>query len=329
MRVVPTLLLLLLSFAVVSAQNPLKDLQRVRMASGVEFIRVNEWCEAADFTLRWRSKDDDFSLFNRTWQLSFSVDSRKAQINGMQFLLSHPVILRSKVPYISHVDLQTTIQPMLFPPVNLAGKSVRMICLDPGHGGSDPGNINKRNREKDFTLLLSIELEKVLRQAGLGVVLTRVRDQSLKLSERAAIANRHNADLFVSLHYNSTSSSSVKGAEVYCMTPAGTVSSNSDGGKSDTGTYAGNSSNEKNMLLAYQIQRSLLKNLSMEDRGIKRARFEVLREVKMPAVLIEGGFMSNATEAKRIYDPAQRKQMALAIAEGILNYKRIVERNAR
>ena len=80
------------------------------------------------------------------------------------------------------------------------------------------------------------------------------------------------------------------------------------------------------MLLAYQLEKSLVRNLGCEDRGVKRARFEVLRAAEMPAVLIEGGFMSHSAEAKKIYDAGYRRQMAQAIVEGILAYRRLVEK---
>jgi N-acetylmuramoyl-L-alanine amidase len=79
------------------------------------------------------------------------------------------------------------------------------------------------------------------------------------------------------------------------------------------------------MLLAYQIQKSLVRNLQIEDRGIKRARFEVLHLAAMPAILIEGGFMSNPAEGRKIYDPSYRRQMARAIVDGIVAYKGTVK----
>ena len=88
----------------------------------------------------------------------------------------------------------------------------------------------------------------------------------------------------------------------------------------------GNLQNNRNILLASELQKSILRNTGMADRGIKRARFEVLRESRVPAVLIEGGFMTDYLDAAKIYDPNFRKKMAQAIAAGILNYKRTVER---
>jgi N-acetylmuramoyl-L-alanine amidase len=80
------------------------------------------------------------------------------------------------------------------------------------------------------------------------------------------------------------------------------------------------------MLLAYHVQKNLLNNLNIEDRGVKRARYAVLRSAAMPAILIEGGFMSNKSEAKKIYDPIYRRQMAHAITEAVVSYKKKVER---
>ena len=94
----------------------------------------------------------------------------------------------------------------------------------------------------------------------------------------------------------------------------------------DEGNFAGNKQNSHNVLLAYQIHRALVNRLPVDDRGVRRARYEVLRLATVPAVLIEGGFMTDPTEAERIYDANYRKRMAQAIVEGLLAYKRVVER---
>jgi N-acetylmuramoyl-L-alanine amidase len=78
-------------------------------------------------------------------------------------------------------------------------------------------------------------------------------------------------------------------------------------------------------MLGYLVQRSLIRNLAMEDRGVRRARWEVLREAKMPAVLVEGGFMSHAREGQRIYDPVFRRKQAKAIADAIVSYKQVLD----
>jgi N-acetylmuramoyl-L-alanine amidase len=112
---------------------------------------------------------------------------------------------------------------------------------------------------------------------------------------------------------------------VFCMTPARASSTNARGEGATTSSYAGNANNSRNMLLAYELQRAMVRGTNTEDRGVKRARFAVLKSAQMPAVLVEAGFMSNAREARNIYSPAWRKQMATAIVNGIQSYRRAVE----
>src|SRR5262249_23240798 len=109
-------------------------------------------------------------------------------------------------------------------------------------------------------------------------------------------------------------------------TPSRASSTNARGEGANSGAYFGNRQDAKNMLLAYELQKHLVRTLGVEDRGVRRARFAVLRTAEMPAVLIEGGFMTHPTEAKKIYDVGSRRQMAQAIVEGIIAYRNLVER---
>src|SRR5579863_8239870 len=114
-------------------------------------------------------------------------------------------------------------------------------------------------------------------------------------------------------------------AQTYCLTPPGAQSSNESGDVSDTSVQPGNRNNDKSLFLAYTLQKSLVQNLGSEDRGVRRARFTVLCLAEMPAILIEGGYMSHPLESRRIYDPAYRRLMARAIVSGVMAYKRQVE----
>src|SRR5439155_26975966 len=114
--------------------------------------------------------------------------------------------------------------------------------------------------------------------------------------------------------------------EVHSRTRAVASSANGRGDWPDTGASAGHRADAENMLLAYQIQKAMVRSLAVEDRGVKRARFAVLRDAQVPAVLIEAGFMSHPAESKRIFNPDYRRQLAQAIADGILAFKRLVER---
>ncbi len=142
---------------------------------------------------------------------------------------------------------------------------------------------------------------------------------------RPAAANKAGADLFVSLHFNAAQSgkNEVAGPETYCITPVGAASSNAQGEGADHGPTTANRVEKNSFLFAYQIQKSLVQNLGVNDRSVRRARFAVLRDAQMPAILIEGGYMTNPAESKRIYDAAWRRRMAAAIVKGILNYQKL------
>jgi N-acetylmuramoyl-L-alanine amidase len=261
--------------------------------------------------------------------LSFAVDSRKAMVKGTCVWLSVPVAFRNGSVYLGWTDALSTLNPILFPSRNQAGRLVKNIVLDPGHGGRDPGNMEARRQEKQFTLTIAKELSDLLTKAGFNVSLTRTRDSFVDLPERPEIARRRGADLFISLHFNSADgagASGVQGSEVYCMTSARTSSTNSRGEGAGSGAFPGNRFDPKNVLLAYQIQKAITEKAGAEDRGVKRARYAVLRTAEMPAVLIEAAFMTHPADARRIYDPVQRHQLGRAIVDGVLAYKKLVER---
>jgi N-acetylmuramoyl-L-alanine amidase len=263
-------------------------------------------------------------LTNKMSRLVFNTDSPEAEINGVDVRLSFPV---AKGALISQLDLDTAVKPLVFlqkPSL----KKITTICLDPGHGGKDTGNRVPGffwHNEKTYTLALAFELRDQLKKFGYNVILTRSSDTFVELPMRPAIANKAGADLFISLHFNAaqTDKGTVQGPETYCITPIGAASSNSQGEGADHGATTANRVQDKSLLLAYQIQKSLVQNLHVVDRDVRRARFAVLRDATMPAILIEGGYMTNPTESKRIYDAAWRQQMATAIVKGILNYQKL------
>lgn len=294
--------------------------------SGKEYVHLDQWARANSFTCKWVSKNEA-QVSSRWTKMQFATDSRRMAFNGVDVLLSEPVRNQSGSPCIANLDLTTAINPLLFPAKNRPRDPLKHICIDPGHGGRDTGYLVGREPEKKYTLLLAKELGEQLRTAGYSVSFTRTTDSFVDLPVRPDLARRRGADLFISLHFNSAGhiSSDVRGVEVYCMTPQRASSTNARGEGGNSGAFAGNANNAKNMLLAYQIQKAVTQGAGLEDRGVKRARFAVLRGAEMPAVLIEGGFMSNPAEAKKIYSAAWRKQMATAIANGISNYRKSVE----
>lgn len=291
--------------------------------SGVEYVGLTGWARQAGYKATLSPHSKVVQLTGGRTGVTFEVDSRKVEIGGATVLLSFPIAANHGAVMISELDLRTTIEPLVSP--HPKRRLIKTICLDPGHGGKDTGKIDGRHSEKNYTLLLANEVAGLLRKAGFNVVMTRTRDKTLDLTERTDTARRAGADLFVSLHYNA-GPSEVHGLEVYCLTPAGAASSNAGGGQSRSPRYRGNANDDNNVLLAYNLQKTIVRETGLEDRVMKRARFEVLREAAMPAVLIEGGFMSNRTDANKIYDGTFRKRMARAVVDGILNYKQLAGR---
>ncbi|HIK45205.1 MAG TPA: N-acetylmuramoyl-L-alanine amidase, partial [Leptolyngbyaceae cyanobacterium M65_K2018_010] len=173
-----------------------------------------------------------------------------------------------------------------------------VVVIDPGHGGRDPGAVGINGlQEKQVIFPISLRVAELLEQQGLVVVLTRGDDSTLDLQGRVDIANRARGNLFVSIHANAISMSrpDVNGIETYFAS-------------------------ENGRRLAAALQASMLAATGMNDRGVKQARFFVLRHTNMPAALVEVGFVTGAQDAPRLADPAWRETMAQAIARGILQY---------
>jgi N-acetylmuramoyl-L-alanine amidase len=310
-----------------SASVGIGAFERIRIA-GQDYIRIGDWAKANGFEIRWLKQEESLQLTNPTTKLLLAVDHREMQINGTEVWLLFPIALRSGTAFISHLDLQTTLLPLLVPPRNPPKARVRTVCLDPGHGGKDKGYFIGSNQEKNYTLLLANEVRQQLSRAGLKVILTRSTDAFIELPMRPELAKRKGADLLVSLHFNAADASrdTAQGIEAYCLTAAGASSTNARGEGGDVGPFPGNRSNDRNIFLAYQVQKALTRNLAVQDRGVRRARFAVLRDATMPATLIEAGFMSHPVEGRKIFTAAYRQKLAQAIVEGVLAYKRQLER---
>src|SRR5580658_4540750 len=273
-----------------SAQAVLRNLERVAVA-GNDYVRLAEWGASAGCAMQWNKKDGEIEMSGASVRLHFSIDSRRVEISGVTVWLCLPVVNRNGVPLLSLADARSTLDPVLSPRKSEA--RVQTICLDPGHGGKDPGKSQGLNYEKKYTLLLAQETAGLLKEKGFKVVMTRTNDEAVELSDRPQLASRRGADLFVSLHYNAAESN-VHGLEVFCLAPPGMNSSDEGGGTSNHPAETGNAQDARNVLLAYQVQKSIIHGVPLEDLGLKRSHFEVLRLAHVPAILIEGGFLSNA-----------------------------------
>lgn len=294
-----------------------------------EYVRLAEWAALRGLQFTRTPGSREVLLTGPSTRIALQVDGMRAEVNRVALWLSYPVVASENQVYITSQDargvLDALLQPHRLPP----GRRIRTICLDPGHGGKEPGQKSGTRLEKKYTLLLAQEVKALLVAAGFNVILTRRDDSYVDFPERTAIARRGGADLFVSLHYNASpdGGGDAGGVEVYAMTPEGARSTNVSNDVGSLKAWTGNETDAENVLLAYQLQKSLLQRLpGTEDRGVRRARFMVLRLAEMPAVLIEGGFMSNSSDARWIFADAGRRKMAQAIVEGIQGYRRQLER---
>jgi N-acetylmuramoyl-L-alanine amidase len=242
-------------------------------------------------------------------------------VDGVKVMLDDAVGSQRGHLTISRRDYDKVFVPLFW---DLPKDPVRRIVLDPGHGGKDTGKVNGpyKYTEKAATLDTAARLKILLEKQGFEVVFTRTKDVFVDLDDRATMANSLKADLFISLHYNAgpAGDTTADGIETYCLTPAGQRSTNAGKAKSTTGVEPGNRYDTANMALAWGIQRRLVKSTGADDRGVRRARFAVLRTLSCPGVLIEGGFMSSRKEGALIADAAYRQKIAEAVAAGIVDY---------
>ncbi|MDQ6859828.1 MAG: N-acetylmuramoyl-L-alanine amidase [Verrucomicrobiota bacterium] len=280
----------------------------------------------------------DYSHANRTISLRGEHRTIRAQvgtseifINGVRFFTDFPLLEKADAQLISAIDVGKIIEPVLRPSRITNAEKVETVVLDPGHGGTDNGTSNPYGSEKNFALDVALAAERELTKAGYKVELTRTSDTGISLEDRIAFANRFSRAVFVSIHFNSGSGGA--GIESYALAPEGVPSNAGGGGEThatsnETSPNEGNAQDAQNIALAVAVHASVLSRASAFDRGIRHARFKVLRHVKIPALLIEGGFLNDPVEASRIATSQYRQQLGAAIAQGVQTYNAAVNYRA-
>jgi len=255
--------------------------------------------------------------------LEFVRGSREAMINGARSWLCFPLVEQDGKVLVSRTDVAKTIEPLLRPQrVANVGK-FQTVILDPGHGGHDKGQVSRYGYEKDFALDVARKLRPFLQTKGLRVIMTREGDYFVPLEVRAQIANATRNSIFVSIHFNGTNDDpNATGFEIFSFTPRGAPStSDNAAAPSSLSMQPGSEVDAQSMALSVCIYHSLLGHIPEFDRGIKRARFAVLRLTRVPAVLIEGGFLTERGESQLIAKKDWRANLAHAIGVGIENYR--------
>ena len=254
----------------------------------------------------------------------------------------HPILI-SVFSLFSLLLLQATDEP--------AGK-LDVVVLDAGHGGHDPGAIGSKSKEKEIVLAITLQLGKYIEEyiPGVKVIYTREKDEFIELHERADIANRNHADLFISIHANWWTNPRTYGAETFTMGTSNdsrnlqvAMKENSVITLEDdyTTNYEGFDPNSAESYIIFNlmqktftqqsidfaelVQNQFRERASRNDRGVKQERFLVLWQTTMPSVLIETGFITNAAEEKFLLSKQGQEYLASAIYRAFREYKRNIE----
>ena len=298
----------------------------VKRIDGRDYSSLKKLAEFYSLPTEFSPSNNSVYLNRGRRSLRATRDSRELEINGITQVLSFPVIERDGEWWVSRMDLGKTIEPAFRPELVSEIQPFTTVILDPGHGGHDKGAESRYELEKNFALDVARSVRNELQKAGVIVLMTRNSDVFVELHDRAAIANAKQNAIFVSLHFNASPNLAAEGLEIFCITPRGSPSTEYDELLvRDMVKEYGNENELQSFTLANAIYQSLHGSLKMTDRGVKRARFAVLRLLKMPSVLVEGGFLSNPTDARLIATKDWRNTYAKAIATGILEYRRLAE----
>jgi len=207
------------------------------------------------------------------------------------------------------------------PQASTASKPFTVVVLDPGHGGQDSGAMCGGVLEKDLTLDVARRVDRLLNSEGVATLMTRVGDTYVSLADRAAFANRVRKCIFVSIHFNEDNKPVASGVETYYAAHQITAGSLLASWLPFLWRPLSDSPNPESQNLAGLIQTSLVARTRSVDRGTQARQFFVIANVTSPAVLIEGGFLTNKEDISKLATEDYRDQIAAAVADGILRYR--------
>lgn len=247
-------------------------------------------------------------LKTRSVVIKAEVGSRELHLNGVKFLSSDPVVEIEGNPSISQLDLVRLIDPVLRPSHIKNASAFDTVVIDPGHGGHDEGAKGVYGIEKDMTLKFGMNLKTALEKRGFKVVMTRTVDEFKSLASRVKQANDTPDSILISLHFNS-GDKEASGVETHAVTPQ-------VGGDPAL--------NSQNIALATAIHARVVTHYNLADRGVRRAQWTVLTGCERPAILFEGGFITNGAEARMIASETYRKALAETMADGVLSYQKAI-----
>lgn len=298
--------------------------------AGKAYVPAAAFARRFGLTMQPARTADARTLSSRWTRIELAANTQEIQVNDLNVFLSDPVAADRGRLLVSRRDVGLLLRPILAPRTGPLPPAVRTIVVDPGHGGRDPGNENRRLglQEKTFTLQVGRRVATLLKASGFHVVLTRNRDRTVPLEARVALARRVHADLFVSVHFNSIRDPQISGAETYVLTPrlAPSAPTVEHDARMRTVDYPGNAFDSWNAVLGYKVHLNLVEATGAVDRGLKRYRYYVLRMSPCPAVLVEPAFLSNRADARRVQTAAYRARIAQGITAGVKAYAATVRR---
>jgi N-acetylmuramoyl-L-alanine amidase len=318
---------------------------------GVTYLSVAQLCNLKGIDWEYDTFAQALTLRKDGHRINLRVGDNMVLVDGVPEYINSPVDIYLGAVVVPSKFKEQVLDVLYKTPsgrTELAGQTasisrLRTIVIDAGHGGKDPGTIGKSGlREKDVNLDIAKRLAKMLKDAGVNVIMTRSNDSFVPLSRRAEVANRAKADLFISIHANANRVRSLNGFEVYYVSTKANDSKRAQESARnvaldlDRSYFAGNSLTLKaiiwDLLYTYnraesvELCRSLCRNigrdLNTKVRGVKNANFQVLRDARMPAVLIEIGFLSNPGEERQLKNNFYRQEVAEALKQGIEDYSR-------
>jgi N-acetylmuramoyl-L-alanine amidase len=322
-RLFPTPLVLLVVAALLcgGAGTVHAGWERVKVGKNT-YVTLKSFCEF--YGLKKNVLDaEKIQLTGAAGEVQIKLNSRETYVNGKKAWLSFNLIPSETGDWlISQIDVSKFYDPLLRGS-ELSLKPVKGVIIDPGHGGADNGaNSRTGYMEKTGTLDTAKRLQRILTEQGIPTVMTRQSDVFIPLEDRAAFGERYPGYVFVSLHFNCGPRES-NGVETFALTPQYSGSTDAGGTIriSDATRESGNRTDEGNVLLAYFIHSEVTKYHSDEgDRGLKRARFVVLRKNTVPSTLVEGGFLTNKIDGSLISSESYREKLAGAVARGVQRY---------
>ncbi len=297
---------------------------------------------AIDYTASKKSTRIVFD-FSKLTRYTVKVEAEPARViieaTGSPKALSHGIAVGTAKPSASN----SNANPKTMPPADLAaqlGLEVRTIVIDPGHGGKDPGTTGNGLKEKDITLDVAKRLGKELTRLGYSVYYTREKDTALSLSARTKFAREKKADLFISVHVNSSGKKDISGMEVYYLDLANSKDATRVAALENaverrglgemeqilTDFLVGARTQESKHLAGTVLEKTVAscksKDLSLKNGGSKGAPFHVLVGSSMPSILVEVGYLSNTNEAKKLARDDFRDALALGISQGVQAYSK-------